>query len=409
MSALLKPHHKFVETFASFLLCYLSGMIDTTITNFGTPQAPAYAGVLNIFLLTLFIMAFAPGSGGHINPLITFSTMIVGLTGFSRAILYMSGQLLGAGLAGGVLRGAFGVDRSIEFKGGGCFRDSGTVAAEQALLIETISSFALLALAFGVALDPRQRELFGPLGGPIAITEILFDCDNTLVLSEELAFEACADLSNEILAKYDIPDRYTGPELLNDFVGQNFRGMVVNLQKKFDFTIPGPEMEKYVSMEEDRVIAKLERDAKPCVGCTEELDKLYKAKKYGMAVVSSSALRRVQASIDKVDQAKYFPKDHIFSAATSLPKPTTKPDPAIYLHACKVIGKEPGECVAVEDSKSGTLSAVRAGIPVIGYVGSYSGSEKQKEMTETLKGLGVGIVMQNWDEFPECLEAIEKM
>ena len=244
---------------------------------------------------------------------------------------------------------------------------------------------------------------------PLQITELLFDCDNTLVLSEELAFEACADLANEILAKYDVPDRYTGPELLNDFVGQNFRGMVVNLQKKFDFTIPGPEMEKYVSMEEDRVIAKLERDAKPCVGCSEELDKLYKAKKYGMAVVSSSALRRVQASIDKVDQAKYFPKDHIFSAATSLPTPTTKPDPAIYLHACKVVGKKPGECVAVEDSKSGTLSAVRAGIPVIGYVGSYSGSEKQKEMTETLKGLGVGIVMQNWDEFPQCLEAIEKM
>ena len=185
--------------------------------------------------------------------------------------------------------------------------------------------------------------------------------------------------------------------------------MVTNLQKKYDFTIPGPEMEQYVSMEEDRVIAKLQKDAKPCVGCNEELDKLYKEKKYGLAVVSSSAKRRVQASIDKVDQAKYFSKDLVFSAATSLPTPTSKPDPAIYLHACKVIGKEPGECVAVEDSKSGTLSAVRAGIPVIGYVGSYSGSEKQKEMTETLKGLGVGIVMQDWKEFPECLKAIESL
>lgn len=164
-----------------------------------------------------------------------------------------------------------------------------------------------------------------------------------------------------------------------------------------------------MSMEEDRVIAKLKADAKPCVGCSEELEKLYKEKKYGMAVVSSSALRRVEASIIKVDQAKYFPKDHIFSAATSLPVPTTKPDPAIYLHACKVIGKEPGECVAVEDSKSGSLSAIRAGIPVIGYVGSYSGSEKQKEMTEMLKELGVKIVMQNWDEFPKCLKAIEEM
>lgn len=65
MPTLLKLRQKFVETLASFLLCYLSGMIDTTITNFGTPQAPAYAGVVNIFLLTLFIMAFAPGSGGQ--------------------------------------------------------------------------------------------------------------------------------------------------------------------------------------------------------------------------------------------------------------------------------------------------------------------------------------------------------
>ena len=63
ISTPLKIRHKFVEAFASFLLCYLSGMIDTTISNFGTPQAPAYAGVVNIFLLTLFIMAFAPGSG----------------------------------------------------------------------------------------------------------------------------------------------------------------------------------------------------------------------------------------------------------------------------------------------------------------------------------------------------------
>lgn len=185
--------------------------------------------------------------------------------------------------------------------------------------------------------------------------------------------------------------------------------MVVSLQKKFNFEIPKDEMEKYVSMEEDKVIEKLVRDAKPCINCTPELEKLYAEKKYGMAVVSSSALRRVVASIEKVDQAKFFPKDHIFSAATSLPTPTTKPDPAIYLHACKVIGKEPGECVAVEDSKSGTLSAVRAGIPVIGYVGSYGGSEKQKEMTETLKGLGVKNVMQDWKEFPQCLKEIEAM
>ena len=242
----------------------------------------------------------------------------------------------------------------------------------------------------------------------LQITELLFDCDNTLVLSEDLAFEACAELANEILEKHHIKDRYTGPQLFSNFVGQNFRGMMGGLQEKYNFTMKPEELESFVKQEEDRVIATLERKAQPCVGVNAELDKLAKSKKYGMAVVSSSALRRVQASLKKVGQDHYFPPDHIFSAATSLPVPTSKPNPAIYLHACKVVGKKAEECLAIEDSKSGTLSAVRAGIPVVGYVGSYDGHDKQVEMAKLLKDNGANIVMTNWSEFQDCLEAVEK-
>ncbi|KAM5444698.1 hypothetical protein MferCBS31731_000153 [Microsporum ferrugineum] len=241
------------------------------------------------------------------------------------------------------------------------------------------------------------------------ITHILFDCDNTLVLSEELAFEACADIANEILEKNNIEKRYTGEQLIGEFVGQNFRGMMVSIQSKFGITLTPEELESYVKEEEDRVIAKLEAKAQPCVGVTEVLVKMFSEKKYGMAVVSSSALRRVKASIKKVDQAKFFPEDHIFSAATSLPKPTTKPDPAIYLHSLKVIGKGPSECVAVEDSRSGAQSAINAGIPVIAYVGSYPTTEKQEEMAKALLTLGAKVVMRNWSEWDECIEKIEKM
>lgn len=103
------------------------------------------------------------------NPLVTFGTMLCGLTGFSRGVLYMIGQTLGAALAGGILRGVFGAQRAVAFHGGGCFREPGSVTAGQALLVETVSSFTLLVLAFGVALDPRQQKLFGPLGGPLAV------------------------------------------------------------------------------------------------------------------------------------------------------------------------------------------------------------------------------------------------
>jgi len=238
------------------------------------------------------------------------------------------------------------------------------------------------------------------------ITTILFDCDNTLVLSEELAFEACAQLANEILASRNIPERYTGPQLLNEFVGQNFRGMMVSLKAKFKYEMEDAELEKYVTMEEDRVIANLKAKLKPCVGADDELEKLHKEGKYHLAVVSSSAYRRVKASVDKVGQNKYFKDDEIFSAATSLEKPTSKPDPAIYIHAMKVLGKTAEECVAVEDSKSGSTAAFRANIKCIGYVGSYE-PEKQDEMVEALKSCGCAPIMKDWKEFPECMRKIE--
>ncbi|KAK5993636.1 Phosphorylated carbohydrates phosphatase [Cladobotryum mycophilum] len=238
------------------------------------------------------------------------------------------------------------------------------------------------------------------------ITSILFDCDNTLVLSEELAFEACADLINKICAERGLTIKFTGETLIVEFVGQNFRGMLTTLQKEHGIVISPEDMDKYVLQEEDAVIAKLKAALRPCPGADDELEKLAASKKYLLAVVSSSALRRVRASIEKVGQDKYFPGDLVFSAATSLEKPTSKPDPAIYLHALKKLGKTARESIAVEDSKSGTLSATRAGIKTIGYVGPYA-TDKQAEMEKVLRDAGAVVIMKHWTEFPAALEQIE--
>ncbi|MCJ1235838.1 hypothetical protein MMC14_003811 [Varicellaria rhodocarpa] len=85
-------------------------------------------------MLSLFIYAVAPASGGYLNPLITFSTVITGLTSFPRGALYVRGQTVGGALAGGVIRGSFGTVMALNF------------------------------VAFGVGLDPRQAKLFGHLG-----------------------------------------------------------------------------------------------------------------------------------------------------------------------------------------------------------------------------------------------------
>lgn len=234
------------------------------------------------------------------------------------------------------------------------------------------------------------------------ITHILFDCDNTLVLSEDIAFEVCTSVVNEVLNDRNISKRFTPDELMHTFVGSNFRTILKHVSELYDFTLSEQQLDELVVKETSTITKILGEEVVPCVGSMEVLQKLHNDKKYGLAVVSSSALGRINASIKKTKQDIFFAPEHIFSAASSLSPPSCKPDPAIYTHACTKIGKNPSECVAVEDSRSGTLSAVRAGIPVIGYVGCYP-EEKQEEMSKKLKEAGATHVIHHWSEFEECL------
>lgn len=156
----------FIEMVATMSLCYLSALIGITLANLHTSQLPAYVGVTNIFLLSLFIYASAPASGGHVNPAITFATLTTGLIEFPRGILYLCAQTIGGGIAGGLIRGSFGgaltdkygswvccilnlsSDGRRRFDGGGCFRNTDAISPGQAFLIEAISSFILLSVRF---------------------------------------------------------------------------------------------------------------------------------------------------------------------------------------------------------------------------------------------------------------------
>lgn len=228
---------------------------------------------------------------------------------------------------------------------------------------------------------------------------VLLDCDNTLCLSERLAFEACTDLSNEVLAKYDRPARYTVDKLLEEFVGHNFRGMLNGLQNQHDFHMSDEEVDRYVEMELGRVTSKLSEKCQPCPGAPQMLEWI-KNQGYPMSVVSTSAKPRVVASIEKVGISHYFPNEHVFSAATSLNPPSSKPDPKIYNFACEQLGVENKDVVTVEDSKSGATAAMRAGIPCIGYVGVYGvedGPEKMEQMAKLLTDqCHCAVIMYDW-------------
>lgn len=103
----------------------------------------------SIVLPTLLNPADASGSESHVDAIVSLQTASRGLTLFSPKIQSLTLDAIGAALAGSALGGSFGAARAVELKGGGCFYRPGGVTAEQTLLIDTMSSWTLLVLAYG--------------------------------------------------------------------------------------------------------------------------------------------------------------------------------------------------------------------------------------------------------------------
>lgn len=85
----IEPHSQrnlgqFVEAMATGCLVYTSGQVTATLMSYETRQLGAYIGISSMVLLALFIYATAAASGGHMNPMITFSSILMGICPLSR-------------------------------------------------------------------------------------------------------------------------------------------------------------------------------------------------------------------------------------------------------------------------------------------------------------------------------------
>ena len=135
---------------------------------YGTPAflGPLVGGITSWIIVTVFIYSMSSVSGAHLNPLISIATFCARLTSLPRMVLYVAHQTLGATLAGLMLRASYG---SRDFDVGGCSIDTRVVSVGEAFSIEFMSNVTLLFLAFGVGLDPRQRQIFGPALAPALV------------------------------------------------------------------------------------------------------------------------------------------------------------------------------------------------------------------------------------------------
>lgn len=103
----------------------------------------------------------------------------------------------------------------------------------------------------------------------------------------------------------------------------------------------------------DKYISEKGIDTKPYA---EYLLKYLKDNGYKTAIATATALERTEKYLKQVGLYKYFDK---IICASMVKK--GKPEPDIYLKACESIGLKPYECIALEDSKNGIISASSAG------------------------------------------------
>ncbi len=233
---------------------------------------------------------------------------------------------------------------------------------------------------------------------PERVTHLLCDADGNLFPSEEPAFDASAEVTNAFLASLGIDRRYTATELRATATGMNFRTTARTLAEQAGVT--GVDVEPWVAQEGRAVTEHLARTLRPHPPTQAALRDL--AGHFELAVVSSSALARLAACFTATGLDELLPPARRFSAEDSLPTPTSKPDPAVYRHACEQLGIDPGQGLAVEDAVAGVQSAVAAGCPVVGNV-LFVLPEERAERTAALLAAGALTVVSSWTELAGLL------
>ena len=237
------------------------------------------------------------------------------------------------------------------------------------------------------------------------VSTLLCDADGTLFASEEPAFEASVGVTNSCLERWGAVERFTAEQFRLAANGKSFRLSLTDLARSHGLAVHSPgflrDLEAWVAEENGivtRHLAKVLRPDETVGGPLRDLQRFY-----GLALVSSSALTRIDASLKSTGLAELFPVERRFSAQDSLPVPTSKPDPAIYQLAVQRLGIAPETALAVEDAVPGAQSAVAAGLYTVGMLCFVPPAERAQRVLD-LQRVGVHALVDSWTDLSNLLQ-----
>lgn len=187
---------------------------------------------------------------------------------------------------------------------------------------------------------------------------IIFDLDGVLVDAEPYHcrawIEACREIGINIDEKF----------YFNKVCGNHSLISAQMLLEQFNKDYLPDELVEKKSFYAQKIISG--EKLKPFPGAL-ELIKLFNQKKYQIGLVSSTAYPIINIILDKLKIKPYFSLIHGPERSIE-----GKPHPEPYLLAAKILSVDPWDCVVIEDSKSGVVSAKRAGAKCIAYLNDHN-------------------------------------
>jgi len=190
---------------------------------------------------------------------------------------------------------------------------------------------------------------------------LVFDFDGTIVDTETPVYESWATAYRS--AGVEPIPLATWREHIGQADGQGLNVRAILCEQLGADEIPAEVEQHRRATRADLLAAQPIRE-----GVVAWIEAAYKAG-VRLAIASSSPSGWVQPHLADLGLASYFP---VVSCAD--PGIAGKPDPAVYLTACRGLSVEPAEAVAIEDSAHGVSAAVAAGMRCIAVPGPITRS-----------------------------------
>lgn len=213
------------------------------------------------------------------------------------------------------------------------------------------------------------------------IKAIIFDMDGVIVDSEPIhekaEWETCHEFGMEVSkSEWD------------NFHGKKLEDIFSYASQKYG---TGSEpIEKMIKRKIEKYLFYALRDMQLVTGAYEFLKELEKNQKYRYALTTSGRRHQQEKILAKFNLTDYF---HIMVTAEDVKN--GKPHPEPYAITVEKLNEQPSECLVIEDSDNGILSAKAAGCRACGITTTFNRNK--------LESVGADMVVTDFFELSKIL------